>query len=303
MKILILGAGGIGGYFGAHLIRCGADVTYLLRAKRKSLIDENGLRIESPHGDFVVYPKTVSAETIQPGFDLVILAAKAYDLQDALCSLAPVLDTAVVLPFLNGFDHLDVLDEKLGRERVMGGVAHIAATIKADGTVQQLSDLHVLTVGARHDAHSAVADEFVALCEKAPFKCRSATNIEQVLWDKWVFLATLAGMTTSCRAAVGDIVATPLGSELTRQMYAECCAVAEAFDYPVNENARSKALEMLTQKGSTFTASMLRDLLAGSRTEADHILGGLIDRAHQKPLSVPLLGLAYTHMLTEQKAD
>ena len=302
MKILILGAGGIGGYFGAQLIRIGADVTYLLREKRKALIDANDLKIQSPYGDFAVQPKIVTSETVTAGYELIVLASKSYDLDDALESLNPALETAVVLPFLNGFDHLDVLDKKLGRERVMGGVAHIAATIKPDGAIQQLSEIHMLTVGPRHAAHEGLAKEFFSICESAPFKTALAEDIEQVLWDKWVFLATLAGMTTSCRASVGDIVATPFGEELTRQMYAECCAVAREFDHPVSQASQAKALDMLTQQGSGFTASMLRDLLAGSQTEADHILGGMINRAVKKSLSMPLLTLAYTHMLAHQRA-
>ena len=267
MKILILGAGGIGGYFGAQLIRAGADVTYLLREKRKMLIDGAGLRVESPYGNFTVQPNTVTAATVGQDYELVIFAPKAYDLDDALGSLAGALGDVVVLPFLNGLDHFDALDQKLGREHVMGGVAHIAATIKEDGTVQQLSDIHMLTVGPRHAAHEELAKDFVAICGTAPFKSALSDDIEQVLWDKWVFLATLAGMTTLCRATIGEIVATPYGKPSTEQMYEECCAVASAFHRPISESARAKALEMLTAQGSTFTASMLRDLLAGQRTE------------------------------------
>ncbi|MBY0467375.1 MAG: 2-dehydropantoate 2-reductase [Burkholderiaceae bacterium] len=296
MKILILGAGGIGGYFGAHLIRAGADITYLVRSKRKALIDAQGLRVEAQQGAFVVRPRTVTAEDIQPDYDLIILAPKSYDMDDALRSLKGALGRGIVLPFLNGLDHLDKLDALLGKERVMGGVAHIAATITPEGAIRQLTAMHRLTVGARHPSHQKLASEFIELCKKAPFDSALADDIEQVLWDKWVFLATLAGMTTLCRGSVGDIVATPHGKETTVQMYEECCRVARASGHPISAEASVKALEMLTASGSTFTASMLRDLLDGQQTEHDHILGAMIRRGQSLAYPTPLLGVAHTNM-------
>lgn len=296
MKILILGAGGIGGYFGAHLMKAGADITYLVRAKRKALIDAQGLRVETPRGVWVVQPRTVTAKDIQSDYDLIILAPKSYDLDDALHSLKSALGKGIVLPFLNGLDHLDKLDALLGKERVMGGVAHIAATITSEGAIRQLTEMHRLTVGARHPSHQKSASDFIELCRKAPFDSVLAEDIEQVLWDKWVFLATLAGMTTLCRGSVGDIMATPYGKETTVQMYEECCSVAHACGQRLSAEACVKALEMLTASGSSFTASMLRDLLDGQRTEYDHILGAMIRRGVSLGCKTPLLGLAHTHM-------
>lgn len=296
MKILILGAGGIGGYFGAHLIRAGANITYLVRNKRKQLIDAQGLRVETPQGTFVVQPQTVTAEDIQPEYDLIILAPKSYDLDDALQSLKGALGRGTVLPFLNGRDHLDKLDTLLGQQRVMGGVAHIAATITPEGAIRQLTEMHRLTVGARHPQHQQLATDFIKLCRKAPFDSVLADNIEQVLWDKWVFLATLAGMTTLCRGSVGDIMATPYGETTTEQMYEECCSVASASGHTISVEATAKALELLTTLGSTFTASMLRDMLDGQPTEYDHIIGAMIRRGQSLACSTPLLRVAHTNM-------
>lgn len=296
MRILILGAGGIGGYFGARLLQAGADVTFLLREKRKQLIDSAGLQIETPHGNFSVQPRTVTAATVKPEFDLIVLAPKAYDLDDALASLAGADSRGVLLPFLNGLDHLRVLDARYGRARVMGGVAHIAATITPTGAVKQLSDLHRLTVGARDAAHAALARDFAALGAGAGFDSVYSEHIEQTLWNKWVFLATLAGMTTVCQGSVGEILATSEGDALTRQMFDECCAVAQASEFPINAEESGKALAMLTQKGSAFTASMLRDLQSGQRTEHEHILGDMVRRGQQASLPMDLLRLAYTHM-------
>ncbi|MFZ9245112.1 MAG: ketopantoate reductase family protein, partial [Burkholderiaceae bacterium] len=178
MKILILGAGGIGGYFGAHLIRAGADITYLVRDKRKALLDANGLTIQMPTEAFVVQPQTITASSAQPIYDLIILAPKSYDLEDAMRSLQGALGYGLVLPLLNGLDHLDLLDRQLGRERVLGGVAHIAATMSADGSVRRLTDLHRLTVGPRHDSQRDIAQAFWSLCQKAPFESVLTDDIE-----------------------------------------------------------------------------------------------------------------------------
>jgi 2-dehydropantoate 2-reductase len=296
MKILILGAGGIGGYFGARLIQAGADVTFLLRDKRKQLIDSGGLQVETPKGNFSVQPRTVTAATVTPEYDLIVLAPKAYDLDDALASLANCDSRGVLLPFLNGLDHLRVLDARYGRARVLGGVAHIAATITPTGAVKQLSDLHRLTVGPRDAAQTALAHEFAELGKGAGFDSVYSEHIEQALWNKWVFLATLAGMTTVCQGSVGEILSTSEGEALTRQMFAECCALAQAAGYPITAEEQGKALAMLTQKGSAFTASMLRDLQGGQRTEHEHILGDMMRRGPSAGVGVDLLRLAYTHM-------
>lgn len=178
----------------------------------------------------------------------------------------------------------------------MGGVAHIAATITPEGAIRQLTEMHRLTVGARHPSHQQVATDFIELCRKAPFDSVLADDIEQVLWDKWVFLATLAGMTTLCRGSVGDIVATPYGKATTVQMFEECCRVANACGHTIGAEAATKAVEMLTTAGSSFTASMLRDLLDGQRTEHDHILGAMIRKGHRLACLTPLLEVAHTNM-------
>ena len=302
MKILMVGAGGIGGYFGAQLIRAGADITFLLREQRKQLIDREGLTIETPTDSFNLRVATVSAHDLKPEFDLIVFAPKAYDLEDTLTSVAGASSRGFILPLLNGLDHMDVLDQRFGRERVLGGVAHIAAMISPSGSVKRLSDLHMLTVGPRATGQEFVARAFHALCERTPFDRAYSDNIEQSLWDKWVFLASLAAMTTLFHGSVGKIVATPYGHELNLQTYAECCEVAARCGFPIAEGVRSKASNQLTLAGSGFTASMLRDMAAGQRTEHEHILGGMIRRGHTHGLPCTLLKTAYTHIAVAQSS-
>ena len=301
MKILIVGAGGIGGFFGAKLQQAGADITYLLRKQRQQLISDKGLTIETPKGSFTIHPQTVLADQLEPVYDLIILACKAFDLDNSLKSIAKASSKGIILPFLNGFTHLEILDREFGKERVMGGVAHIAATISETGSVKQLTELGSLTIGPRTPEQVALCQELFSLCQKTDFDSFYKENIEQALWDKWVFLASLAGMTTICRGSIGEIAATPYGKELSKRMFVECCAIAVSQQYPISEKAQLTSQEILTKEGSPFTASMLRDLLAGKKNEYQHILGDLIGFASNGSIDCPLLKLAFTHMAVESQ--
>jgi 2-dehydropantoate 2-reductase len=146
MRYLVLGAGGTGGYFGGRLAESGADVTFLVRDGRRKSLSEQGLRIESPFGDAKIAVKTVVAAEVTPVYDAVILTCKAYDLDAAVAAIAPaVASNGYVLPFLNGIAHIDVLNEKFGRHRVLGGTAKIQATIMPDGAIRQFNDWRTLT--------------------------------------------------------------------------------------------------------------------------------------------------------------
>lgn len=300
MKILVLGAGAVGGYFGGRLVEAGADVTFLVRPKRAELMQREGLRIKSKAGDLSRPVRIVTQDALGPEYDLVILAAKAYDLASAMDAIAPAMEgsEALVLPLLNGMSHLAALDRRFGAERVLGGIAYIPATLGADGTILHLGDFHRIAFGARsqHPRALAVCRELAAAFSNAKADATLSETIEQAMWDKWVFLATVAGMTCLMRAAVGDILAADSGERLMLALFSECLSVARAEGFPVGEQALAGHRKALTQKGSTSTASMMRDTENGGPTEADHILGALLRLAHKHALQAPLLDIAYTHM-------
>ncbi|HSG20035.1 MAG TPA: ketopantoate reductase C-terminal domain-containing protein, partial [Burkholderiaceae bacterium] len=203
------------------------------------------------------------------------------------------------LPLLNGVAHMDQLDATFGAPRVLGGVAHIAATLSKAGVVRQLNPLHILTMGHREPAQAPLARAFFEACKAASFDAIYSEDITQTLWDKWTFLATLAGSTTLFRSGVGAVTAKPEGAALMTRMYGECLAVAAAFGQPVGEAAQEKARGILMAPGSDFTASMLRDLLGNQRTEHEHILGDMARRATAKGIDAPLITAAYIHMVAE----
>lgn len=299
MKILVLGAGAVGGYFGGRLAEAGADVTFLVRPKRAELLAKNGLRISSrAGGDVALQPKCVVADQVKPDYDIVMFTAKAYDLASAIDAIAPAMDgkRGHVLPLLNGMSHLALLDARFGRERVLGGVAYIASTLAPDGEIRHLNDFHRVAFGPRHASQKAACEAFAAASAGAKSDFKLTDAIEQAMWDKWVLLATLAGITCLMRAPVGDIVATASGAALTLALLGENAAVAQAEGFPTPEATLANYRGLLTQKGSAFSASMLRDVESGGRAEGDHILGALLAIARKRSVATPVLETAATHL-------
>jgi 2-dehydropantoate 2-reductase len=243
-------------------------------------------------------PPTVLADQLGAPFDLILLSLKAYDLDGAIASFAPAVGPGTaILPLLNGMHHLDVLDARFGREPVLGGLCYIAATLDQHGAIVHLNNDHELAFGERDGRKSgrirAMADEMAGVL----FKARASENILQDMWEKWVFLATLAGSTCLMRAAIGDIMAAPGGKDFMLGLLEECRALAHANGYAPGDAFLARTRAALTAEGSTLTASMLRDIERGARIEADHIVGDLIRRGSGlRAGEVSYLAAAYTHL-------
>lgn len=236
-----------------------------------------------------------------------MIAPKAYDLEASLRTLEAALgspatwpaDGPILLPLLNGLAHVNRLQAWAGPERVAAGVAHIAAVLHPDGVVEQLNALHRLTFGPLAPQQAGPLRMLFEACQQADFETFWAEDPLQMLWEKWSFLATLAGSTTLFRGPVGAVTDTPEGAALMRRMYSECLAVAMAEGYPSSAEAQRLGLSILMEPGSAFTASMLRDLLAGNATEHEHILGEMMRRGLRRGIDMPLMSAAYIHMKTE----
>lgn len=298
MKVLILGAGATGGYFGGRLFEAGRDVSFLVRERRAALLRANGLVIRSPQGNVRLKPPVhVVGGLHHRTFDLVVLACKAYDLDSAIEAITPAVgpDT-IVLPLLNGLRHFEALDARFGPERVLGGLCSIAVTLDSEGAVEHLSPMHVLRYGERDGSLSARIAALDALFTGIKADARHSEGILQALWEKWVMLASLAGMTCLMRASIGEIVSAPGGEALLLQILGECSAVAAAHDHAPREAVLEGTRRMLTEAGSKFTASMLRDIEIGHRIEADHVIGDLITRAEARQIATPLLRIAHVHL-------
>ena len=297
MRTLVVGAGAVGGYFGGRLLEADRDVTFLVRPRRATELARDGLRIKSRMGDATLSaPATILAEDLARAagqFDLVLLGLKAYDLEGAMASFAPAVgpETAI-LPVLNGMRHLDLLDQRFGRERVLGGQCVIAATLNAEHEIVHLNRSHSLSFGERDGTMSERVQAIANLMAGARFEAWASATIVLDMWEKWVFLATLAGGTCLMRGAIGEIVAAPGGADFVLRLLDECRAVAAAEGYPPSEAYVEHIRPMLIAEGSKFTASMLRDIENGAPIEADHVIGDLIRRGRD----LSLLPIVYTHL-------
>jgi 2-dehydropantoate 2-reductase len=297
MRILVMGAGALGGYFGARLLEAGRDVTFLVRSQRAEKL-KSGLIVKSPVGDIRLgEPPLATAETLKPPFDLVLLSCKAFDLESAMDAMAPAIGpTTTILPLLNGMSHMDALNARFGKERVLGGWCAISATLNEQGEVLHLQPFHGLSLGEQDGGSS---DRLVAMkrtLSGAKFDVLAVDSIILEMWEKWLFIAAAAGVTCLMRGTVGDILAADPG--LPAKFLDECVSIAVSCGFRPGASALERFRTILTTRGSPFTASMLRDIEAGLRVEADHIIGDLLKRGERAGQSAPLLGLAYAHVKT-----
>jgi 2-dehydropantoate 2-reductase len=298
MKILILGAGAIGGYVGGRLHQAGADVTFLVRPARRQAIERDGLVLKSTKGDVTQKVKTVLKGDEGGPYDIVLLTAKAYDLDPAIEAIAPAVGPGTtVVPLLNGMRHLDVLDAKFGRERVVGGLARIGVSMSADGVIHHTSPFAAISFGERsgQPARPALA-ALDAAVKKSGVDGGLNPNIVQDLWDKWIMLCSLAATNCLMRGSSGDILEAAEGQAIVMETVDECQKVAAAAGHDPGEKGMKTIRSFLTVKGSKFTASMLHDLEKGSMVEADHIVGDMIARAKKAGIATPLLRVAYAHL-------
>jgi 2-dehydropantoate 2-reductase len=297
MRILVVGAGSIGGYFGGRLKAAGRDVTFLVRARRAAQLAKTGLIIRSTLGDVdIASPPTVTAENLREPYDLILLSCKAYDLPSAIDAFAPAVGpNTAILPLLNGMSHMEALGARFGAAAVLGGQCLISTTLDADGRILHLNNSHLLSFGEQGGTKSPRAQAILAALSGAGFDANLSAAIMQEMWEKWAFIATGAGITCLMRAAFGDIVAAG-AVDLTTEMYDECCAIAGANGFPPSKATIERSLGMFTAPGSTISASMLRDIERGAPIEADHVIGDLLRRGEKASGNRALLHIAHAHL-------
>ena len=297
MRILIVGAGAVGGYFGGRLAQAGRDVTFLVRPARAKQLSRDGLRIISPHGDALLNPKLVSAEEIDAPYDLVFLSVKAYALEAAMNDFAAAVGPeTMILPVLNGMRHVDLLTKRFEEHAVIGGVCLAASELDDQGRIVQLADFQQLVYGERNGETTPRLQMLDTTLQGAGFDARLSTDITQAMWEKWVQLASLGAITCLMRGTIGEIVAVPGGADLALKVLDESAAVATACGHKPSEALLARHAAAMTARGSPLTSSMYRDLRKGAAVEADHILGDFIERGDAHGVATPLLQAAFVNL-------
>jgi 2-dehydropantoate 2-reductase len=301
MRILIVGAGAVGGYFGGRLAQAGRDVTFLVRPARAKQLRQDGLRIISPHGDAVLTPKLVSAGEIDTPYDLVFLSVKAYALETTMNDFAAAVGPeTMILPVLNGMRHVDLLTKGFGEHPVIGGVCLVAAEIDDKGRIVQLADMQQLLYGEKNGETTHRLQKLDATLQGAGFDAHLSNDIMQAMWEKWVQLASLGAVTCLMRGTIGEVVAASGGAELSLKVVDESAAVATVCGHKPSETILSRHAAAMTAPGSPLTSSMYRDLRKGAPVEVDHILGDLIERGSAHGVAVPLLKAAFVNLRVYQ---
>lgn len=300
MRILLVGAGATGGFFGGRLAQAGRDVTFLVRPARAEQLRRHGLQIVSPLGDATIQPRLVTAHELHArpqSFDLIILATKAYSLQSAIDDFSPAVGSeTTILPILNGMQQLDLLDARFGAERLIGGICRINSDVDPEGRILQLSTLGDITFGERDGAQTPRIERINTELSGALFKTVLSPDVLAAMWNKWYILASLNIICILPRGTAGEVVAVPRGLAFANAAIDECIAVATANGYPPPATVVDWDRKRLTQPGSDLTSSMYRDMAKGAPVEADHIIGDLVARGEAHNVYAPLLRATYVQL-------
>jgi 2-dehydropantoate 2-reductase len=294
MRILVVGAGATGGFYGGRRAEAGRDVTFLVRAGRAAQLQADGLRIVSPAGESVIRPNLVQAGAVGGPYDVVLVGLKAYALEAAMEDFAPAVGAeTIVVPLLNGMRHIELLVGRFGERPIAGGVSRVSTEVDAAGRIVQLTPAQMLVFGERAGGASERMTALRVGIEGTGFEVEISPNIIARMWEKWVMLASLGAITCLFRGTIGEVAAVSGGLEMELAILAECGAVAAACGYPMSENGMAWARSLVARPGGPMTASMYRDMMNGGRVEADHILGDLIARGREHGVECPIVSTAY----------
>ncbi len=298
MKVLILGAGAVGGYWGARMHQSGTDITFLLREKRAEKVRKEGLVVKSPKGDAVLPVKVVTKGSEGGPYDIVILACKAYDLDSAIESIAAAVGpNTTIVPMLNGHAHFATLDKKFGAAKVAGGLARIGSKLGPNGEIMHSTPFAGVSFGERDGTPGRPSlVELDAACKNAGIDGGLNPNINQDLWDKWIMLAAFAAMCTSMRGNAGDILSADEGEAIMLETLEECRKVAASEGHDPSEKALTAIKTGVTTKGSRIVASILGDLEKGGPVESKQVVGDMLARARKAGIAAPNLRFAYAHL-------
>jgi len=286
MKIVMMGSGGVGGYYGARLQQAGHEVAFVARGAHAEAMRKNGLRIRSELGDAQLSVRVLEDPAQAGPADLAVIAVKLWDTEDAARAVARVPRAAVV-SLQNGVDKDEVLAGALGRDRVLGGVTHIAAVIAEPGVIAQTGKLQRVTLGeldgSRTPRLQATADAF----RSAGVETVVSDDIRRVTWEKFVFLSALSGLTALTRKPIGEVRANPATRSLLLEALREAVAVARAEGAGLDDAFAQKQLETMDSLPAGMLSSMAQDLLRGRRLELSWLSGAVVRRAEKHGLRVP----------------
>ncbi|NEU30899.1 ketopantoate reductase family protein [bacterium LRH843] len=303
MHILVVGVGGIGGYFGGRLVEKGEDVTFLVRKRRKEQLEKKGhLMIHSVNGDLKVKPALITASDPSSPFDLILLSTKAYHLQDSIKDIKPFVgENTVILPLLNGIAHVPLLIKEFGEEKVIGGLCFIETTLNSNGEIVQASPVNRIVIGDFNEPDSERIHRIASVLSGTRATFELSDHIEQEMWHKYLFITVMSGMTALMSAPVGPIRDSEGGRIYIRQLFEEVEKIMKAHNAPIREGIVDEYMEMMDNMSYDMKSSMQRDMEKESLIEGDHLQGYLLNLAEKYNINAPLLKTIYQHLKVYEK--
>ena len=295
MRIAVIGAGGVGGAFGAALANAGADVTFVARGAHLAAMRATGLRVEGPRGDVHLSPTQATDDPASIGVvDLVLFCVKLWDVESAGAAIRPLVGAqTAVIPLQNGIDASERLAPILGNDAVMGGVAQISATIAEPGLIRQTGTFMRLVFGELDGRITQRGQAFLALCERAGFDATLSDKIETELWMKFILLASNAAITAATRQPVGKLRDDPDISPYFAAAYQEVADVARARGVRLPDDAVEKITAGTRNMPPAMMASMAVDLIRGNRIELPWLSGKVVQLGRELGVPTPVHGLLH----------
>lgn len=297
MKILVVGAGAVGGYFGGRLLEKGEDVTFLVREKRQRQLQENGLQINSIHGNTHLNPKTIKSGDVAGPFDVIILSTKQYHLDSAITGIIPyVNEHTMILPLLNGFCHLEKLKACFSPENIIGGLCFIETTLDQNGTIVQTSPRHMAVFGELSGEKTDRIQKLEAVFSGTKTNFKLSNNVIRDMWHKYLFITTMSGITTLMRSPIGPIREEQNGIKLIEYLLYELSSVMRAIGAPIEDTIEEQHLETINQMPFGMKTSMQRDMEKCLQVEADQLQGYLYHLGKEYHVPTPLLEVIYSNL-------
>ncbi|MBM7603515.1 2-dehydropantoate 2-reductase [Metabacillus crassostreae] len=303
MKVLVVGAGAVGGYFGGRLAESGVDVTFLVREKRQQQLKENGLKIKSVHGDYSFSPKTiVSTDLSHEKYDVVIIGTKSYHLQNAIEDIKHfVAQETVIIPLLNGIKHIDVLKSTFLENQVIGGLCFVESTVDQDGVIIQSSKTHDFVYGEFTGIETDRIQKINEAFSQTKASIRKSDTILKDMWHKYMFISGLSGITTLFRSSIGPIREAKYGLEMIENLFLEIGSIMRGIGAPIDDHIENLQLHKINEMSYDMKSSMQRDMEKKESIEGEHLHGHLLTLAKENNIHTPYLKMTYSNLSTYNK--
>ena len=304
MKFAIFGTGGVGGYFGGRLAQAGEDVTFIARGNHLSVIQQTGLSVDSIRGDFVVNPAKAADSTESVGdVDVVILAIKGWQLDDAILQMKPLIgDATVIVPLLNGIEHMEALVNAFGSEHVLGGVCRISAFIADAGHIKHVGIDPFIAFGElNREMSERVSKLYDVFKNISGVTVEESGNIELAMWEKYLLISALSGVGAVTRSPVGMFRSIPETRAMFRRALEEVVLVSNSRGVGLTEKSVQAVMDRIDQTQPDTMASMQKDVLAGRPSELESQTGALVRMARAATVSVPTHEFIYATLLPMEK--